>query len=469
MNTLIIVIILSVLLNPIFILIRQNYTNRIKDINKKLINIDTTQDAVDTNKNTISFGYEYNTNKLVQISDKELNQHALVIGTTGSGKTTTLLNIVEHGCKNELPVIYIDGKGSLKLAEKISKICMRHNRTLKVFSLDPNHLVPNLSHYNPFASGNFTEWKNKITTLTQQSDNKGQEHYSLQEEGYISILCEVLQQSYAKFNTHIDLKEIIGYIKDRKKLEGLAPKIDPHLGMRLIMIHRALKDVEQFDLVKILESFYHSHYGHLFETSNIPQNQVIELEKSIKNKEVILFLLDAASYKKDTNMIGRLIINDINSVFASFGRNNTHHDGYCIFDEFASYASPNMASVLSMQRDNGLHAIVGTQSIHAISIENQSVKRVAVELIANCNTFFIHKINDSQDVDILVKTIGTKTHPEIITTHNTKYGNTSYSVKNIDKPLIIPQDIRTLEPGVGYVCQTTQNIKPRKVRFNLID
>jgi hypothetical protein len=49
--------------------------------------------------------------RAVTLSDQMANQHTLVLGTTGAGKTVTVCNIVESCINRQLPVIYIEGKG----------------------------------------------------------------------------------------------------------------------------------------------------------------------------------------------------------------------------------------------------------------------------------------------------------------------------------------------------------------------
>lgn len=416
-----------------------------------------------TKNDSIHFGHSISTNNNVEITDKELNQHALVIGTTGSGKTTTLMNIVESCCKRGLPLVYVDGKGSIKLAKQIKQICDKYNRKLKVFTLDPDTEFPNITSYNPLAFGNFTEWKNKIVTLTQEAEGRGQEHYSLQEQSYISLVCEILNKS----GVYVDFEGLIAYIKDRDELQKIANRINPEIAMRLVSL---AKDTNESDIVKVLETFYYSHYGKLFSTIEKSPDEIINLQESIKNGEIVLFLLDAASYKRDTNLLGRLIINDINAAWASFGRIGTRVNGYCIFDEFAAYATPNMASILSMQRDNGLHAIVGTQSINAISVESSMVKRVAVELIANCNTFIIHKLNDPKDIDLLVNTIGTKNSVTHTIFHDVSGSDSAHKISTrvADKFLIKAQDIRSLEAGYAFICRTVKNLPPDKVKIQIV-
>ena|GEM_PF-5351009 len=403
--------------------------------------------GVDNNQNPFTLTY------------KELNQHTLVIGTTGSGKTSTLLNIVYNCCSQKLPLIYLDGKGSIKLADKISQICNQFGRTLKIFSIDPDQNIKQLAKYNPLAYGNFTEWKNKIVTLLGEPESKGQEHYATEEQSYINLVCEILNKS----GKPIDFEAFLGYLSHPEELQKLANKQNPEIASRLVKAGDANKNN---DIIKTLELFYHSHYGQLFSTSVVPPQNIINLQQSILNNEIVLFLFDAASFKRDTSQLGKLVINDINSAFSGLGRSGQAIKAFCIFDEFAAYASPNMSNILAMQRDNGMHAVIGTQSIHAISQESQQVKRIAVELIANCNTFIIHKINDAHDITLLQETIGKEAKYRLHSISNTPDNRVTTNLS--DEYILDGSKIRGLKPGFAYVCRTASGLKPQIVKINYV-
>lgn len=410
-----------------------------------------------------------NNNKKIIISDLEFNQHSLVLGTTGSGKTTTLMNIIDSCCRRELPLIYLDGKGSIGLIDRIKQICDKYNRTLKVFTVNPHANVPNLSCYNPLAFGNFSEWKNKIVTLMGEAENKGQEHFLIEEQNYINLVCEIINKS----GKTIDLEGLLAYLHNPDELQKIANKISPEIGLRLLRCNQ--NDEKTIDIIKVLDMFYYSQYGQLFSTSGKAKDKVINIKESLEKKEIVLFLFDAASYKTDTSLLGKLVINDINNAWASFGSYGRSVKGYCIFDEFAAYASSNLSNVLALQRDNGLHAVVGTQSINAIKTDNKSLKRVAVELIANCNTYIVHKLNDPEDILLLQNAIGKyKTYEANIhvnSSNNSKYKvneQTGISYRLSEEFYLDGHEIRKLTPGNGFIYCGVINDIPRKIKFNYI-
>ena len=119
---------------------------------------------------------------------------------------------------------------------------------------------------------------------------------------------------------------------------------------------------------------------------------------------MVLFLLDSSAYKSDTEKVAKLVINDINSTFAELAAPKL---SYCVFDEFASYASSNLADTISLLRSKGMHTIVGTQSIVSVSLKSEETKRVAEEIKGCCNTYLCLGINNEEDAEIISKIFNT--------------------------------------------------------------
>lgn len=90
---------------------------------------------------------------------KELNQHALAVGTTGSGKTTLLQLFMEHCIKFDIPLLFFDGKGAKDSQESLQEIAELYGKEITVFS-DKGTIA-----YNPVKYGNSVEIKDKLVEL----------------------------------------------------------------------------------------------------------------------------------------------------------------------------------------------------------------------------------------------------------------------------------------------------------------
>ncbi len=111
-------------------------------------------------KNTIYLGQdEYG--KPYFMTLKEFNQHAGIIGTTGSGKTTALEILIEHCTKFDIPCLILDGKGAKDTLVAAQKIAALRDKKVKTFS-DTGDVS-----YNPIKYGGATSIKDKLVSLAE--------------------------------------------------------------------------------------------------------------------------------------------------------------------------------------------------------------------------------------------------------------------------------------------------------------
>ena len=405
----------------------------------------------------------------VSLADSELNQHCLIVGTTGAGKTNTILNLVKSALARNLPCIYLDGKGSLDLVDKLQQLARMNKRTFKVFSLRPNTNLSNPAVYNPFNSGNATEWKNRIMSLFAEAQGNGQEHFSLAVQNYINFVSHILYRLSIEKGLIVDLKIVLTFLENPDRLVIAARSVDPKIAEKLHKLHNDSSTRQMAgDVIKLLELFIYSSYGEFFDTTD--KTNIINLRTSILNNELILFLFDASTYPEDTKKIAKMVINDINSCFSSFDK---FTPALCVFDEFASYASSNLAETISLQRSQGMHAVVGTQSIATVKLKSSDSRRIAEELVACCNTFIIHALNHVEDAELFAKVIGIEDSMQYTTniydkelsrnTRNSDRAHVIASGRVVEKFKISPQQIKELKRGEAIIYRKVVNLPAQKV------
>ncbi|PEK34112.1 TraM recognition domain-containing protein [Bacillus pseudomycoides] len=98
------------------------------------------------------------------MGDKELNQHSLLVSTTGGGKTVLTYALLEKSLRRGEPFIFIDGKGDPKTIEEIQSLCDKYGVKLHVFS-DKLDLS-----YNVIKYGNKTAIKDKLMNVLEWSE-----------------------------------------------------------------------------------------------------------------------------------------------------------------------------------------------------------------------------------------------------------------------------------------------------------
>ena len=405
-------------------------------------------------------GVDLEKGEIVRLTDRELNQHMFIIGTTGAGKTVAILNIATHAAQKNYPLIFLDGKGQVDLVAKLANIANDFNRKFRVFTLRPEAIDDEyqqyVASYNPFAAGTFTEWKNRILALFAEVKGKGQQHFALLEEELINSVAQVL----FKACKNVDLEFLYQSLTNIDFIVELAERAgDSKLAHKLENMDKELVK----DVAIMLGLFVESSYGQLFKTDGVAN--VISLREAIENNEIILFLLDSSAYKSDTEKMAKLIINDINSSFAEIIKPKY---SYCVFDEFASYASSNLSDTVSLMRSKGMCAVIGTQSIVSVSLKSDETRRVAEELKSCCNTYLCLAINNEQDAEIMGKVFNTKDDFEVTTQIDVSVGGATGmgSSKLIKAFNVHPEQLKNLTVGEGFLYRKVAKIKPVKIRVN---
>ncbi|PQP78167.1 hypothetical protein C6B38_07855, partial [Spiroplasma sp. ChiS] len=136
------------------------------------------------------------------IPKNNLTQHTLLVGTTGSGKTTTLMFLVKQLTQIfKQTTIIIDGKGDIDLINKVKQ-------------LDPNAFIWEIggsTEYNPFATKDSVVLTDKIMSLFDFTEP----YYRDKAKHYLLILLDVI----LKNKIDITLNNIIEYFNIEKLLK----------------------------------------------------------------------------------------------------------------------------------------------------------------------------------------------------------------------------------------------------------
>jgi hypothetical protein len=201
-----------------------------------------------------------------------------------------------------------------------------------------------------------------------------------------------------------------------------------------------------------------SSYGHLFDV--IDKANVINIKQSINNGEIILFLFDASAFALDTARVAKMVISDINATFDEFGQEQKPTKAFCCFDEFKSYETDAIASTIALHRSNGMHAIIGTQSLALID------KGIGDAILTNCQTHLIMASAD-KDAERFAMEFGTAHKVEATTRINAELQEVQdFTTRRVRDMVIDKQDIKDIRVnlGQGYLHRKAVGGKPVKIQ-----
>lgn len=396
--------------------------------------------------------------RMVELSDKAANQHTLVLGTTGSGKTVTVCNIMESAIHRGLPLIYIDGKGDYDLACRVQQYGQAQNRPVSIFAMRGSSMA-----YNPLATGGFTSKKDRIIELREWSE----EHYKKLAEGYLQSVFKVMEYcdipcDLTTLSDHLDLKKLKALVREHES------KIPNAQGLMDELNHQdqASKSIES--LVAEIRNFTSSEIGPLFKTEE--GKPVLTLSDVLANSGIAYFCLPALEFPSMSKTLGRLVINDLKATMAQQLGSGAKNKVYVIFDEFSVFAGEQVLNVINMGRSAGIHAVLSTQSLSDIaSGRKENADHFINQVASNCNNFILHRQNSPDDAEKLASMMGTRNTLEY-TAQVSQTGPTHMGTVRRTRGFIAhPDEIKSLQTGEAFFFSKENNkiskIKARRSRI----
>lgn len=444
--------------------------------------------------------------KPAYMSLKEANQHVLLQGTTGSGKTITTYSLIETTLMNNESVFFIDGKGDPKTIKQLQMLCDSYGRKLHVFS---EHTK---LKYNPIRNGNRTsvtdrimatfDWSNEF--YKNEAENQLQkvihflDDYEINRDienvtYYLSIprIYKVLNSDYETIEETIHEKvpvekvaahsnddplgleekqedeeieyEIVEKTVQRKKQTDRAKKYMMFFFDKEFLTEKEEEAIlsGQDDTAKLfrgmqsqLEKLLYSELGHLLEDTE----DGVDLIDIIEKGESVVFSFNSLSYAEFMKRFARFVIADIsNAVQQQFG-NESGKGVTGIFDEFGAYGSETIVNIVARARSANFRAIIGVQSFADLVIQGQDISQ---QVIDNMNTFFLGRSNSDSSPEKASNIIGTFRDVDI--THQLENKGNMFkrmefksekgTSRNVNRFFVHPDQIKEFTTGEFAVFQ----------------
>jgi hypothetical protein len=236
----------------------------------------------------------------VTLSDEQLAAHALIVGATGSGKSTTMLTILADHIARGRPVVALDMKGSPAFARELGRAAAAAGRGLRVWTPDGP------SHWNPLAHGNATALKDMLISTERFSEP----HYQRAAERYLQTAFTVLHAAHPGRPAQID--EVVAVMEPRRLASALrdvpaplAARVADYLGGLTPDQESAVRG-----LGTRLALLSESTAGRYLAPGEGP---AIDLATALDGGDVVLLSLNSSIYGKLAAQLGALAIQDLTS------------------------------------------------------------------------------------------------------------------------------------------------------------
>ncbi len=407
-------------------------------------------------ENKTFFGRKYQNSKPLFINDND--GHILAVGTTRSGKTATITNLIEKYIKFKHFTFIVDGKGdknNYSLHDSTKKLAEKYDR--KIYIVSQGEKITDT--INPFKNCDSTQIKDMLIALSDWSE----EHYKSNASRFWQALADLMLLN----NIDISINSIIQYAnkKSYTKLfnnllnKGIITKED---GNNYINIYN---ESSKIALASI------SRFATLVEGTggNIFNDNGFDLIDAYNEKAVVIYLIDKFKYPEYANNLGQMILLDIKKLISLLLKKGNSVPMLTILDEVGVYASDKILDILNKSAVIKNQTIISTQSLSDLEDVSSVFKK---QVIDNCNNYLILRNNDPDNAELLSGIIGTKKKNFTTYQSNTEvtFSTGVGTDKIVDEYIINPNDIKKFKKLTGiYYSKNSEQIELFKTRFVNLD
>jgi hypothetical protein len=322
----------------------------------------------------------------------ELERHTTLIGTTGSGKTTTLARLMDAAMTAGWSVLVVDAKGG-RLASVCQALGAKHALPARVWL--PGH--PDSWTYD-LCAGEPTAIGNRLVGAFEHG-REGQVYRNLSQ-----ALVPLAVRSLVEIGQPCTL-DSLRYSLDEAHLAGLARRVtDVEIKAELVAM---LEDpLHRKALSGLVGRFRSLRYG-VFGPSLLPSERSLDLAESLHTPAVTYLGLPATAASEDVALVGRVVIQHLKQVAYAGLWSDQPQPALVVFDEFASLGEAvQLVDLLLQAREARFAVVVSTQQL-----PREPVLRKA---LLGAGALMAHQVGAPEDAESMARALGTRGGTEII-------------------------------------------------------
>lgn len=356
------------------------------------------------------------TSKPVVLPFKDRFVHMLILGPTGSGKTSqTIIPLIHQDVQNkDAGITIIEPKGDL--AEKIYAMGKYYNRPVMYF----NPTDPDCPYFNPLYGKEDDVIENMATTFKMLNPDSPQ-FFQDMNENLLRNSLKVLKRLYGNNATLIDLARLV------QNSGGTGRKIVQEFS-KLSAETEALAK-ENTDIASWFLNDYFNERSKTYEHCSGLRSQVaklisnnylrrvlnppdgkndIDFDKHLEEGGIITITTAQGDLRDLGKYLGYFIILQLQSaVFRRPGNENTRRSHFLYIDEFQEFANPGFGIMLTQGRSYRIASHLATQNRALMAMGGGRDGKNFVELVStNARNLVIYPGGNVNDAEYYSKQFG---------------------------------------------------------------
>ena len=362
----------------------------------------------------------------------ELERHATLVGTTGSGKTTTLGRLMYAAMSAGWAVMVVDAKGG-RLANVCRALGAAHTLPARVWL--PGHSAGwsyDLCAGEPAAIGN-----RLIGAFDHGRD--GQVYRNLS-QAFVPLAARALLESGETCTL-----DTLRYSLDEAHLTGLARRTTD-VGLKTELLAMLCDPLHRQTLSGVAGRLRALRFG-VFGPWLLPSDHTLDLAACLREPGVTYLGLPATAASEDVSLVGRVLIQHLKQLAYDGLWSDAAPPGLVVFDEFTSLGEAGqLVDLLLQAREARLSVVVSTQQL-----PRDQVLRKA---LLGSGALLVHQVGAADDADALARSLGTRSGTEVM--RQIQLGPSGAVVRRLLRArasyLVSPDQLTRLPVGQAAIC-----------------
>lgn len=318
-------------------------------------------------------------------SDHVRVMQGIVLGMTGTGKTTLLRNIISQDLArtvgpphepHRIPMVIFDGKGDLEFFQDLLPHVHRAGRLHQLRLLNPAR--PDLSvRYNPFQCSD-DEYM-PVVAMIFGSFNLRKEFFAKHQLNYLADIVRVLFYTGLKFNFYdvlvmaMDERVMKEQVEKARRLLALDTSLPTQRRLNFEMsvknLYTSLGDRERVQKIQGLLNECMTFLDDQLSVLTGPYEQLLSLDDVIDQELILVVSLNINKNPEPMRSLGKMLLQNLQLVIGKRYESEEHRLRAnrpmlsIVLDEFAPFGYRNFAQILQTARGTNTAFLFSMQAL----------------------------------------------------------------------------------------------------------
>ena len=339
----------------------------------------------------------------------------IMLGMTGTGKTTLLRNIISQDLArtvgpphepHRIPMVIFDGKGDLEFFQDLLPHVHRAGRLHQLRLLNPAR--PDLSvRYNPFQCSD-DEYM-PVVAMIFGSFNLRKEFFAKHQLNYLADIVRVLFYTGLKFNFYdvlvmaMDERVMKEQVEKARKRIGLDTSLPTQRRLNFEMsvknLYTSLGDRERVQKIQGLLNECMTFLDDQLSVLTGPYEQLLSLDDVIDQELILIVSLNINKNPEPMRSLGKMLLQNLQLVIGKRYESEEHRLRAnrpmlsIVLDEFAPFGYRNFAQILQTARGTNTAFLFSMQALPQLMQVDRGFKE---DVASAPNTTMILRTRDEE-------------------------------------------------------------------------